>query len=207
MDEKKSKSVAIIVAHPDDETLWAGGTILGHPEWDCFILSLCRADDPDRAPKFYKALKILNARGVMGSTNDDPSPAPLDKEELQKTVLELLPKKHYDLIITHNEKGEYTRNIRHEEISREVLKLWQENKISADELWTFAYEDGNNSYFPKAIVNAHLFQILTEEIWLQKFKIMTEVYGFDKNSWETETTPLAEAFWQFKQSDTGGSRT
>lgn len=27
------KTVGIIVAHPDDETLWAGGTILQHPEW------------------------------------------------------------------------------------------------------------------------------------------------------------------------------
>jgi len=31
MNIKNSKTVAIIVAHPDDETLWAGGTILNHP--------------------------------------------------------------------------------------------------------------------------------------------------------------------------------
>ena len=198
MDDKHSKLVAIIVAHPDDETLWAGGTILGHPEWDCFVLCLCRADDPDRSFKFYQTLKILKAKGIMGTINDDPDLKPLDERELEKTILELLPKKHYDLIITHSENGEYTRHIRHEEISRAVLKLWQNKKIAADELWTFAYEDGENAYFPKAIVDAHLYQILTEEIWLQKFKIMTEVYGFDKNSWETETTPLAEAFWHFK---------
>ena len=198
MDEKHSKLVAIIVAHPDDETLWAGGTILGHPEWDCFVVCLCRADDLDRSFKFYQTLKILKAKGIMGTVNDDPNPMPLDSSELDKTILELLPKKHYDLIITHSDKGEYTRHIRHEETSRSVLKLWQNKKISADELWTFAYEDGENAYFPKAIVDAHLYQILTEEIWLQKFKIMTEVYGFDKNSWETETTPLAEAFWHFK---------
>ncbi len=198
MDEKHSKLVAIIVAHPDDETLWAGGTILGHPEWDCFVLCLCRADDLDRSFKFNQTLKILKAKGIMGTINDDPDLKPLDERELEKTILELLPKKHYDLIITHSENGEYTRHIRHEETSRAVLKLWQNKKISADELWTFAYEDGENAYFPKAIVDAHLYQILTEEIWLQKFKIMTEVYGFDKNSWETETTPLAEAFWHFK---------
>ncbi len=26
--------VALVVAHPDDETLWAGGTLLQHPGWD-----------------------------------------------------------------------------------------------------------------------------------------------------------------------------
>jgi LmbE family N-acetylglucosaminyl deacetylase len=199
MDEKQSKLVAVIVAHPDDETLWAGGTILGHPEWDCFVLCLCRANDVDRAFKFYQTLKILNAKGIMGTINDDPNPIALDECELHNTILELLPKKHYDLIITHSEHGEYTRHIRHEETSRAVLKLWQNKKLLADELWTFAYEDGENAYFPKAIVDAHLYQMLTEEIWLQKFKIMTEIYGFDKNSWEAETTPLEEAFWQFKQ--------
>ena len=51
----KAKSVLIIVAHPDDETLWAGGTILSHPEWSVFVISLCRASDTDRAPKFNRA--------------------------------------------------------------------------------------------------------------------------------------------------------
>jgi LmbE family N-acetylglucosaminyl deacetylase len=53
------KTVAIIVAHPDDETLWADGTILEHPEWQCYIVSLCRKGDPDRAPKFVKTLKDM----------------------------------------------------------------------------------------------------------------------------------------------------
>jgi LmbE family N-acetylglucosaminyl deacetylase len=38
-DRMWTKNVAIIVAHPDDETLWAGGTILNHPSWKCFIIS------------------------------------------------------------------------------------------------------------------------------------------------------------------------
>ena len=54
-----TKEVAIIVAHPDDETLWVGGTILIHPAWNCFIVSVCRRNDTNRAPKFYKALKAL----------------------------------------------------------------------------------------------------------------------------------------------------
>ncbi len=63
---KEIKRVAIIVAHPDDETLWAGGTILSHPEWECFVVSLCRKSDPDRAPKFKKVLEVLGADGISG---------------------------------------------------------------------------------------------------------------------------------------------
>ena len=48
MDKKPPKAVAVIVAHPDDETLWAGGTILSHPSWQWFIVCLCRGSDKDR---------------------------------------------------------------------------------------------------------------------------------------------------------------
>jgi len=197
MKPETKKSVAIIVAHPDDETLWAGGTILSHPEWKCFVVCLTRADDKNRAFRFYNALKELGAEGVMGDIDDGPEQHLLNENEIEDTILNLLPRLHYYLIITHNVNGEYTRHRRHEEVNRAVVKLWQKAKISASELWTFAYEDGNAKYFPKAIENATFFKTLPEEIWQQKLNIISQIYGFTKNSWETETTPLAEAFWQF----------
>ena len=68
----KMKTVAIIVAHPDDETLWAGGTILTQPSWNFFIACLCRKNDADRAPKFFKALQLFKADGQMGDMDDSP---------------------------------------------------------------------------------------------------------------------------------------
>ena len=200
MDKKKSKTIAVIVAHPDDETLWTGGTILSHPSWKWFIVCLCRGIDTERAPKFYKALKVLKSEGVMGDLDDGPEQKPLDEKEIECAILNLLPPKHFDLIISHNPTGEYTRHVRHEEASKAVIKLWHAGKISTNEFWTFAYEDGNKEYYPKPVENAPIYRTLTKRIWLRKHSIITETYGFEKTSFEAETTPRAESFWQFTNS-------
>jgi LmbE family N-acetylglucosaminyl deacetylase len=197
MDGVNMKAVAIIVAHPDDETLWAGGTILSHPLWKCFIVCLSRKQDKDRAAKFFKTLQIFRSEGAMGDLDDGPDQKPLDEREIEDVVLDLLPGQHFDLIITHNPSGEYTRHLRHEEVGKAVIKLWQNGIISASELWTFAYEDGNKKYYPLPVENATVCNRLTKHIWQRKYSIMTETYGFEKNSWEAQTTPRSEAFWQF----------
>ena len=200
MYNKKSKTVAVIVAHPDDETLWAGGTILSHPSWNFFIISLCRASDTNRAPRFYESLKILKAQGTMGDLEDNPEQKPLDEQAVQETILQFLPHEYFDLIITHNPNGEYTKHVRHEEVGRAVIKLWHSGKISTHELWTFAYEDGGKSYYPRPVETASINRTLTKRTWLRKYSIITETYGFGKVSFEAETTPRAEAFWQFTNS-------
>jgi LmbE family N-acetylglucosaminyl deacetylase len=203
MEEKRMdeiKNVAVIVAHPDDETLWAGGTILNHPSWNCFIVSVCRGNDTERASKFFKALKELKSEGAMGDLDDGPDQNPLDEEEVEQTILNLLPGKQFELIISHDPNGEYTRHIRHEEVSKAVINLWDTNKIATDELRTFAYEDGQKKYYPRPIENASIHRHLTKRIWLIKYNILRETYGFGKDSWEAMTTPREEAFWQFTNS-------
>lgn len=198
MDSKAIRSVAVIVAHPDDETLWAGGTILNNPQWNCFIISLSRKNDKNRSPKFHKVLKILSAQGIMGNLDDEPEHRPLKDTEVEQNILDLLPQKHFDLIITHSPQGEYTKHLRHEEVSKAVIMLWSQGKIAANEVWSFAYEDGNNTYLPKAIENASYHETLKNEIWKKKYNLITQTYGFDKESWEAKTTPKVEAFWIFK---------
>ena len=195
------KSVAIIVAHPDDETLWAGGTILSHPSWQCFIVCLCRGNDPRRAPRFYQALKELYANGNMGDMDDGPEQFPLSEETVESAILAQLPKQHFDLVITHSPDGEYTKHLRHEETGRAVIRLWKNGKISANKLWIFAYEDGDNKYLPRAIETETLCSTLSVPIWTKKYSIINQTYGFKDDSWEAETTPSMEAFRPFSDAE------
>ncbi len=117
------KNIAIITAHPDDEILWCGGTVLINPDCNWFIACLCRKNDENRAPKFHEVLKILNARGVMGNLDDSPEQQALSLKIVKDMIGDLLPLKNYDLIITHDPSGEYTRHRRHEEISRAVIRI------------------------------------------------------------------------------------
>lgn len=200
-DKNTKRNTAVIVAHPDDEILWAGGTVLMHPEYKWTIATLCRASDRDRSTKFHKAVKCLGATGHMADMDDDPEQLLLAKADVKETVLSLLPESKLDLVITHSPFGEYTRHKRHEETARAVLELWQKGGLCTAEMWFFAYEDGNNSYLPRPIDSADKVIKLPEYIWQEKYRIITEVYGFKADSFEARLVGRTEAFWSFNSAD------
>lgn len=194
------RKCAVIVAHPDDETLWAGGTILMHPDSEWTIVTLCRKSDPDRAPRFFQAIKELNATGAMGDLDDGPEQHPLKNRQVQHEILQNLPSDRFDLIITHGLNGEYTRHLRHEETAQAVMALWKSDRLFAGQIWRFAYEDDGRKHLPRAIQDADMHIVLPDEIWQKKYDIITNIYGFNPDSFEARITPPEEAFWCFKSS-------
>ena len=192
--QKKSRKVGIIVAHPDDEILWTGGSILIHPEWECFIYTLCRRSDPDRSHKFFKVVQLLKATGKMADLEDGPDQRPLAETNIYKTIINLIKGSRFDLVITHSPWGEYTRRRRHEEIGKALLSLWGSREIQTKEMWLFAYEDGQGAYYPHAERNAHRTFFLPKPVWERKYHILTDIYGFSYNSWETQTAPNVDPY-------------
>lgn len=199
--QDSSPTGAVIVAHPDDETLWAGGLILSRPDFDWYIACLCRQSDPDRSPRFSAVLQRYGARGAMADLDDGPQQLPLAPDLVEKEVLHILPAHSFDLIVTHAPRGEYTRHRRHEEVSRAVLNLWEKGLLRSPDVYLFAYEDGGGKHLPRAIPSAHHVLQLPAELQAEKQHLITQVYGFAPVSWEARTTPRTEAFWCFDSHD------
>ena len=185
-------SALMVVAHPDDETLWAGGTMLMHPETRWTVASLCRRNDPDRAPRFRSVLQRFGASGVLGDLDDGPEQTPLSPLPVQDAVLALVDAAETDLVITHSVRGEYTRHRRHEEIGAAVLALWDAGQIRSRELWAFAYRDA------QAIPEADVFNELPKGIRERKRALVTGVYGFAPDSFEANAAQREEAFWRLR---------
>ncbi|MBN2195193.1 MAG: hypothetical protein JW751_20415 [Polyangiaceae bacterium] len=189
--------VVVLIAHPDDETLWAGGTLLMHPGWTTFVGCLCRASDGDRAPRFVQALACLGAQGGMADLDDGPAPqAPLDTRELHTTLLSLLPGGQIDILVTHELFGEYARHLRHEEVSRSVLEMWASGGIVSRELWLFAYADAEGTQLPEAEPGADVLVELSEDVWRRKRSRLANTYGLSARSWEARAASRREAFWR-----------
>ncbi len=198
---KKGKAAIVVVAHPDDEILWAGGTILENPTWHWTVVAICRRDDPDRSQRYFRVLERIGAKGIIGNLDDGPDQSPLAEGEVEAALMSLLPSRRWDVVLTHSPFGEYTRHRRHEEVGRAVLALWSRGELLTRDLRLFAYEDGGRQYYPRAIKDAHIITTLNEESLRIKREMVESDYGFSAGSWEALTIPREEGFWQFRSFD------
>jgi hypothetical protein len=88
-----------------------------------------------------------------------------------------------------------------------VVELWRSGSIATNRLWLFAYEDGGHAYLPRVRNDADRRDVLTENIWLEKRRLITDVYGYGPESWEARATPREEGFWCFDSADAAVKRT
>jgi LmbE family N-acetylglucosaminyl deacetylase len=188
----KEKEILVIIAHPDDETIWAGGTLLENKSKKT-IISLCRKNDKDRAPKFEKVCKILNSKRYMSDLDDleEGHYKKISKKEVIKRILKFTKKKKYDYLYTHGKNGEYG-HIRHREIHQIVDEMLEKRLLFAKEVFFFSYR--RKGKFCNINPDADILIKLKKSCFKMKKRLIQEIYGFKKGSFEEKSCRNVEAF-------------
>jgi SAM-dependent methyltransferase len=118
--QKYHGKIAMVVAHPDDETLWAGGLLNRLEPIDIICCSIPRRD-PERAICFFEAVKKMGHFPILLPFIESSPTEPL-------TNLEHLDLSQYQLVITHGENGEYG-HLHHKQIHKWINKSFDGSKL------------------------------------------------------------------------------
>ncbi|MGQ4911777.1 MAG: PIG-L deacetylase family protein [Candidatus Thorarchaeota archaeon] len=128
MSDSGDGSILVVIAHPDDECLGSGGTILKHTQRGLPVDVHCMTGNETRNSELTAACDILGVRNLYMSERDDFA---IDME-LAKEVVGAILKSRPRIVITHFD-GDYNRNHRWcSEIVNEAVE-WASHKTVFDD--------------------------------------------------------------------------
>lgn len=104
----------MIVAHPDDESIFGGGALISQPGWR--VICLTNGSDDVRAKEFQQAMDFAQVSYEIWDYPDEYDGS-FDEEEVKRDIEKVLKKGNYQRIMTHNLQGEYGHS-QHKALSR-----------------------------------------------------------------------------------------
>ena len=196
----------LVVAHPDDETIFSGGIILLSRETTWTIVCCTDEGDPSRQDEFLRACEFM-------ANHSGNSIEPVFLNSLHRNgdhidrhaLIEALSPyaKGYDIVVTHNRHGEYGHE-HHKLVHSCVVEA-----IDTSNIWCFISPGSANvnpNKLRSKMLNGNASLNLDSKIISLKMQAFQEchvsqalVYGYDPVSSELRDTQLKETLtWYFE---------
>lgn len=155
----------MIVAHPDDESIFGGDELSGG---DYVVLCITNGDNPVRRQEFYNVMKMTHNTGIILSfpdkTNGKRDNWKGVKSQIKAQIKRAVTQKEWDKIVTHNPEGEYGHQ-HHMMVNQIVTDVCQESN-QTNGLYYFEH------YFRKSDLYLHPTPVLSEQAVSWKNEIL-----------------------------------
>jgi LmbE family N-acetylglucosaminyl deacetylase len=169
-------SKLMIVAHPDDETIWGGAHLL---EGGYLVVCLTNGNNCRRADEFQNAVKrsgniplILSYPDKLNFKRDDWT---YSKKGIESDIELIMSAKHWDYIVTHNPEGEYG-HIHHKMTSKLTVQAFEKTHC-ANKLYFFG------KYYKAADIEKAGTSLISDDILRNKLELI-KIYSSQKRTME-----------------------
>ena len=175
---------AIVIAHPDDETVWMGGTVLSKCDWQWKLLIATHEANDARGTELVSAVNLYKTQygvgkidyefiHIMADTQDANAIDPAKTDESLNSVA----LSSYDIVFTHNTDGEDCH------INHVVLGRYFRNKRKEGaNIWHFVCPAIQN---PRAKQVGEFTEavFLSEETLKKKYNVFQAAYVSQEYLW------------------------
>ena len=134
----------MIVAHPDDESLFGGSQLL-KDQWK--VVCVTNGNNPVRSKEFEQVMTATNSEGEIWSYPDSQF-IPFNESKLFLDLKKVIDC-GWNKIVTHNAHGEYG-HLHHQQIHRLVSNITQD-------FWVFNFTG----------------EVLADDVWQQKLNLIS----------------------------------
>lgn len=128
-DNVKSKDNLMIIAHPDDESLWGGAHLA---EGNYAVVCVTCGIDENREKEFEGAMAEFDntyiALGYVDKTNGKRDDWSSCYKNIKEDLREVIESKDWNVIVTHNPDGEYG-HIHHMMVSEMTTEISNKDKL------------------------------------------------------------------------------
>ncbi|MFD0672887.1 PIG-L family deacetylase [Cohnella sp. GCM10027633] len=94
----------MVVAHPDDESIFGGALLLGDKRWK--VICVTNGDNESRRREYAKAMAFVQADYEIWNY-EDRYDGDFDRTRLSRDIERVLNERTYEMIVTHGLNGEY----------------------------------------------------------------------------------------------------